>query len=75
MALAAKLVRAKDGRPHVRVDLADFQALVDAAAIAEHGTPDTELLIRELRKALEAGGDYVDADAFLEQYDAAHGSG
>jgi hypothetical protein len=33
------------------------------------------MVIRELRAALESGDDYVDANTFLEQYDAAHGSG
>jgi hypothetical protein len=70
-----KLVRTNDGVDRVLVDLAAFQALLDAASIAKHGLPDIKMLIGELKAALESGDDYVDAGTFLEQYDAAHGSG
>jgi hypothetical protein len=59
----------------VEIDLAEFQALLDAAATAEHGLPDTKVLISELRSALESAEGYVDADELLAEYDAAHGKG
>jgi hypothetical protein len=72
---AAKLVRDKDGTERVLVGLADFQALVDAASAAEPGGLDVKDVIRALRAALDSNEGYVDAGEFLEQYDAAHGSG
>lgn len=72
---AAKLVRDKDGTERVLVDLADFQALVDAASAAEPGRLDVKDIIRALRAALDSSEGYVDAGELLEQYDAAHGSG
>ena len=57
----------------MEIDLAEFQALVDAAAAAEHGLPDTKALISELQSALESPDEYVDADEVLAEYDATHG--
>lgn len=71
---SARLVRAKDGSENVLLSLAEFQALLDAASAAEHGIPETEQMIAELKKALTSEPDYVDATEFLEQYDAVHGS-
>ena len=71
---SARLVRAKDGSENVLLSLAEFQALLDAASAAEHGIPETEQVIAELKKAVASESDYVDATEFLEQYDAVHGS-
>jgi hypothetical protein len=73
--VAAKLIRSEDGAERVLVDSAHFQALLDAASIAEHGLPDVKRAIQELRAALAMGDDYVDAGELLERYDAVHGSG
>jgi hypothetical protein len=68
-----RYVRTKDGAERVELDIAEFQALLDAAA-AESGLADVKVLIAELRAAMESRESYVDADDFLAQYDAAHGS-
>ena len=41
-----QLVRTKDGTERVLLDLAEFQALVDAASAAEHGLPNVAAVIR-----------------------------
>jgi hypothetical protein len=68
-------VRTNDGTERVQIGLAEFQALLDAATIAERGLPDVKALIAELRAALESTEAYIDADEFLAKYDAAHGKG
>jgi len=70
-----KYVRAEDGTQRVLLDLAEFQALLDAASIADHGLPDVNLLISELKLALASPESYVDADQFLAEYDATHRTG
>ena len=69
---SVQFVRAKDGTQRVLLDLAEFQALVDAASIAEHGLPDVKSVVDGLRSVLESESDYVDAGDFLDRYDAAH---
>lgn len=69
---SVEIVRSKDGTERVVLDLAEFQALLDAASVAEHGLPNVKDVIRELRAVLASGGAYVDADEFLAEYDAAH---
>jgi hypothetical protein len=59
----------------VQLDVAEFQALLDAAAVAESGAPDLKVLIAELAAAMKSNEGYVDADVLLEQYDAVHGTG
>ena len=71
---SARLVRAEDGSESILLSLEEFQALLDAASAAEHGIPETKQVIAELKKALTAESNYVDASEFLEQYDALHGS-
>jgi hypothetical protein len=70
-----RYLRTKDGTERVQIGLPEFQALLDAATIAERGLPDVKALIAELRAALGSTEDYVDADEFLAKYDAAHGKG
>jgi hypothetical protein len=67
-----QFVRAKDGSQQVLLDLAEFQALLDAASIAEHGLPDVKLVVEGLRSVLATSGEYVEVDDFLGRYDAAH---
>jgi hypothetical protein len=69
-----RYLRTKDGRERVQLDLLEFQALVDAASVAEHGLPDVSMLISELRSALKSREGYVEADEVLAECDAAHGS-
>jgi hypothetical protein len=66
--------RSKDGAERVELDIAEFQALLDAASAAEHGLPDVKTVIAELRAALASCEGYIDVDDFLAQHDAAHGS-
>lgn len=66
-----QFVRAKDGSERVLLDLAEFQALLDAANIAKHGLPNVRLVVEGLRSALAAHSEYVEADDFLERYDGA----
>jgi hypothetical protein len=68
-------VRARDGSERVQLALAEFQALLDAASIAEHGLPDVKALIAELKAALGSAEGHVDAGEFLAKYDATHGQG
>lgn len=67
-----QFVRAKDGSEQVLLDLVEFQALLDAASIAKHGLPDVKRVVEGLRSVLAANSEYVEADDFLERYDAAH---
>jgi len=67
-----QFVRAKDGSEQVLLDLAEFQALLDAASIAEHGLPDVKVVVEGLRSVLATSSEYIDANDFLDRYDAAH---
>lgn len=71
MAVRARRVRDRDGTEQVLVDLADFQALVDAADLATHGVPDVRAIVERLRANLEADEEVVDVDEVLAAYDAA----
>jgi hypothetical protein len=71
----ATVVRASDGTERVVLDLADFQALLDAADAATHGLPEIEPLVRRLRVILDQAPDSVDLEDFLAEYDALHGKG
>jgi hypothetical protein len=70
--MRARRVRDRDGTERVLVDLADFQALVDAADLATHGVPDVRVIVERLRANLEADEAVVDVDEVLAAYDAAH---
>lgn len=69
---SAKLVRAKDGSERVLLDLAEFQALLDAAKGGDRGLPDVKVVVDGLRSVLGSESEYLDADEFLNRYDAAH---
>lgn len=67
-------MRDRDGTDKVLVDLADFQALLDAAHAASDGFPDVRAIILELGEALRPSDqDIVDLGAFLAEYDTLHG--
>jgi hypothetical protein len=68
-----RYLRAEDGTQRVQLDLPEFQALLDAASIAEHGLPDVQALLTELKAALASSEGYVGADDLLAEFDAAHG--
>jgi hypothetical protein len=70
---SARLFRDENGIERVTLDLAEFAALVNAASIARHGVPDTTVIVRKLEEVLAEGGEYIDLDDFLAEYDAAHG--
>jgi hypothetical protein len=69
------LVRAADGTERVVLEVADFQALLDAASAAAHGLPEIEPLVRRLGAILDQSPDTVDLEDFLAEYDALHGKG
>lgn len=69
---SVQFVRAEDGTQRVLLDLAEFQALLDAASVAEHGLPDVKRVLDALRSVLTSESEYVDAGDFLDRYDAAH---
>ena len=69
---SAQLIRGKDGKERVVLDLPEFQALLDAATDSSHQLPSTREIVDELRKIFELGAEYIDVDDFLAQYDAAH---
>jgi hypothetical protein len=69
-----RYVRATDGTQKVEIGLPEFQALLDAASIAEHGVPDVKEVIAALRVALASPESYVDADQLLAEFDATHGT-
>jgi hypothetical protein len=71
----ATVVRASDGTEKVLLELADFQALLDAADVPIHGLPDIESLVRRLRLALDQPSDGIGLEDFLAEYDALHGKG
>lgn len=73
MAERAKVLRDGDGRERVLLDLAEFQALLDAARRADAGLPDLAPLIRRLEQVLTCPAEEVDLERFLAEYDAAHG--
>jgi hypothetical protein len=68
-----RYLRTTDGTPKVEIGLAEFQALLDAASIAEHGLPDVKEVIAALRAVLASPEGYVDADQLLAEFDATHG--
>ncbi len=69
-----RYLRATDGTPKVEIGLPEFQALLDAASIAEHGVPDVTEVVAALRAALASPEGYVDADQLLAEFDATHGT-
>jgi hypothetical protein len=69
---SVQFVRAKDGTERVVLDLAEFQALLDAAESAKRGPPDVQAVVEQLRTVLASECEYVDAGTFLDEYDAAH---
>ena len=69
-----RYVRTEDGTAKVEIGLPEFQALLDAASIAEHGLPDLREIAVALRAALASPAGYVDADELLAEFDATHGS-
>lgn len=71
-----RLIRDREGREHVVLELADFQALLDASSAIEHGLPEVRSVVERLALALRSGSDQdvVDLDEFLARYDAAHGT-
>lgn len=72
----ATVVRGADGTERVVLDLADFQALLDAADAATHRLPDLDTVVHRLRAIVEESPhDVVDLDQFLAEYDALHGKG
>jgi hypothetical protein len=62
----ATVIRASDGTERVLLDLADFQALLDAADAAAHGLPEIGPVVQR-RMTLEPA-EYVDLDDFLAEY-------
>ena len=75
MNVPAKILRAKDGTEQVVLELADFQALLDAANANAHSLPDVAEIVAKLRSILEADAESVEIGAFLAEYDAVHGKG
>lgn len=73
MAKGARVLKDSDGRERVLLELADFQALLDAARRPDTGLPDLGPLIRKLEGVLDAPAEEVDLERFLADYDAAHG--
>jgi hypothetical protein len=70
------VLRGRDGREHVLLELADFQALVDAANAAAHGLPDVEDVLQRLIGVLDqVPAESIDLAEFLAEYDALHGEG
>jgi len=75
MAPLARIVRDRDGRERVVLELVDFQALLDASHEAVAGRVDLSAVVRRLAEVLEVNpDDIVDLDEFLASYDAVHGS-
>lgn len=72
MAMQVRRLRAQDGTEQVLLDLADFLALVDAAAAATYGQPDLHAIVERVRANFEANEPGIDLDDFLAAYDAAH---
>jgi hypothetical protein len=60
-----RYVLAENGKQRVDFDLAEFQALEDAASIAEHELPDVKALIFELRLVLTSPEGYIEAGELL----------
>lgn len=74
MTVAAKRVRAQDGREQVLVELADFQALLDMVNRDPDAPPDGRSLVLRLERALATPEDTVTLADLLRDYDAAHGT-
>ena len=73
MGEGAKVLKDSHGRERVLLDLAEFQALLDAARRSDAGLPELGPLIRKLESVLDAPAEEVDLERFLADYDAAHG--
>jgi hypothetical protein len=73
MANGARILKGSDGRERVVLELAEFQALLDAARQTAAGLPEVAPLVRKLDEILRAPREEVDLDRFLADYDAAHG--
>jgi hypothetical protein len=67
-----RILKSSDGRERVLIDLAEFQALLDAARRFVAGLPEVAPLVRRLAALLDEPREYVDLESFLEEYDAAH---
>jgi len=73
MNVPAKIIRAEDGSEQVLLEMADFQALLDAANANAHALPDVRQIVQKLRAVLEADEESVEPGALLAEYDAVHG--
>jgi len=71
----ATIVRAADGTERVVLEIADFQALLDAANASTHGLPEIGPLVRRLRALLDQPTETVDLEVFFAEYAALHGEG
>jgi hypothetical protein len=71
--MQARVLKDSDGRERVLLELAEFQALLDAARCSEAGLPEIGPLVRRLAVLLDEPREYVDLDKFLAEYDATHG--
>ena len=71
--MEARVLKGCDGRERVLIELAEFQALLDAARCSEAGLPEIRPLVKKLGVLLDEPREYVDLDEFLADYDAAHG--
>ena len=74
MNVPAKITRAEDGSEQVLLEMADFQALLDAANANAHALPDVTQIVQKLRAVLEADEESVEVGALLAEYDAVHGN-
>jgi hypothetical protein len=71
-----RLIRDREGKEHVVLELGDFQALLDAPSAVEDGLPEVRSVVERLALVLRSTSDQdvVDLDEFLARYDAAHGT-
>lgn len=71
----AHIVRDRDGRERVVLDLVDFQALLDASHDSVAGRVELSAVVSKLTEALATSSDdMVDLDEYLASYDALHRS-
>jgi len=75
MNVPAKIVRARDGTEQVVLDLADFQALLDAANANASALPEVGQIMEKLRVTLARDEETVEIGEFLVEYDGVHGKG
>jgi hypothetical protein len=73
--MAARRVRARDGSEHVLVPVAEYEALLEAAAATPLTPEQLRQAVAGLRASLDSGEPPVDVDEFLAAYDAAHDAG